>query len=386
MTDGWEIKSLGDVLKLEYGKPLPEEDRDDKGAYPAYGANGIKCRTRKFLCERPGIIVGRKGSAGEVTLTEERFWPLDVTYFVAFDDRRYDLKFLYLCLRRLHLTRLANGVKPGLNRNDVYQLNFSFPSLGEQKRIVSLIDGAFARLDAAVANAEKNLTNVHEMFGCYLAAKFANNGIMVPLRDLASEITDGDHSPPPKAKKGIPFITISDIVKSTRDIDFSDTFLVPEEYFNGLKSNKKPRIGDVLYTVTGATLGIPVLVKQQRDFCFQRHIGLIRPNKSTDSRWLAYGLLSPQVFKQATEGSTGTAQKTVSLSVLRGLALPKSSLVDQKRIAGLLDELSDKTLRLEAIYRRKLADLTELKQAILQKAFAGELTAQPERLLQHALA
>ena len=39
------------------------------------------------------------------------------------------------------------------------------------------------------------------------------------------------------------------------------------------------------------------------------------------------------------------------------------------------DELRYETQRLEAIYRQKLAALTELKQSILQKAFTGELTA-----------
>lgn len=57
---GWELRQLGDALKLEYGKPLPEEDRDDDGAYPAYGANGVKCRTKMFFFGKPSIIVGRK--------------------------------------------------------------------------------------------------------------------------------------------------------------------------------------------------------------------------------------------------------------------------------------------------------------------------------------
>ena len=74
-------------------------------------------------------------------------------------------------------------------------------------------------------------------------------GHFLKLAELASEITDGDHSPPPKAPTGVPFITISDIVKPTRELDFSNTFTVPAEYFRNLKPNKRPRLGDVLYTV-----------------------------------------------------------------------------------------------------------------------------------------
>ena len=62
----WHIKRLGDVLKLEYGKPLSKDQRDDDGDFPVYGANGIKCRTNKYYWDKPSIIVGRKGSAGEV--------------------------------------------------------------------------------------------------------------------------------------------------------------------------------------------------------------------------------------------------------------------------------------------------------------------------------
>jgi type I restriction enzyme S subunit len=195
----------------------------------------------------------------------------------------------------------------------------------------------------------------------------------VRLSELTTDITDGDHMPPPKASSGVPFITISDIVKPTRTIDFGNTFTVPKKYFESLKPNKKPRLGDVLYTVTGATLGIPVLVKQEIDFCFQRHIGLIRPKPDTDSTWLSYALLSPQVFRQATVGSTGAAQKTVSLAVLRNISVPKIRFSDQKQIAAKLEAIEQETQRLDSIYQQKLAALEALKKSLLHQAFTGNL-------------
>ena len=77
----------------------------------------------------------------------------------------------------------------------------------------------------------------------------------------------------------------------------------------------------MLYTVTGS-YGIPIKVPKDVAFCFQRHIGLLRPNEETNTSWLHYALLSPAVFKQATDGATGTAQKTVSLRVLRSIRVP----------------------------------------------------------------
>ncbi len=205
-------------------------------------------------------------------------------------------------------------------------------SISEQRRIVGILDDAFAGIAKAKANAEKNLQNARALFDSYLNSWFAamwNSCDLVTLSDLATDITDGDHLPPPKAITGIPFITIGNINKETRTIDFADTFMVPHEYFNSLKPNRRPKKGDVLYTVTGS-FGIPVIVSDDFKFCFQRHIGLIRPNAHTQTKWLYYLLLSPQVLAQATERATGTAQKTVSLTVLRTFRVPRVSLSQQQ--------------------------------------------------------
>jgi len=259
--------------------------------------------------------------------------------------------------------------------DQIRQMDILVPPLPEQRRIVGILDAAFDGIATAKANAEKNLQNARALFESHLNAVFTDawkQGELVTLSDLASGITDGDHLPPPKSPTGIPFITIGNIVKDTRTIDFSDTFKVPRDYFDGVKPIKKPKKGDVLFTVTGS-FGIPVLVNDNREFCFQRHIGLIRPKAETNSAWLYYLLMSPQVFKQANDRATGTAQKTVSLKVLRTFDVPKLPLDEQTPAVAKLNALSAETKRLESIYQRKLAALDELKKSLLHQAFSGQL-------------
>jgi type I restriction enzyme S subunit len=62
------------------------------------------------------------------------------------------------------------------------------------------------------------------------------------------------------------------------------------------------------------------------------------------------------------------------------------SVSEQERIAASLDDVLFESKRLEAIYQQKLDNLAALKQAILQKAFAGELTTQPKQVLPEAVA
>jgi type I restriction enzyme, S subunit len=256
------------------------------------------------------------------------FWSSEYIFFRP--NQSIDKNWLYYFLaresfRKEGAERMSGAVgHKRVAKEFIEAYPIPLPPLPEQKRIIAILDEAFEGITAAVANAEKNLANARELFDSHLNSVFTEmweSCELVSLSELATDITDGDHLPPPKAVTGVPFITIGNIDKETRTIDFTDTFMVPREYFDGLKVNRRPKKGDVLYTVTGS-FGIPVIVEDDFKFCFQRHIGLIRPKAETQSAWLYYLLLSPQVFKQANEGATGTAQKTVSLKVLRSFKVP----------------------------------------------------------------
>lgn len=145
------VKNISEVLKLQYGKGLKHSDRNSKGLYPAYGANGIKTRTDKYLFDKSSIIVGRKGSAGELTLVKEKFWPLDVTYYVTHDDEKTDINFLFYALQQKKLNLLAKGVKPGINRNEIYALKIYVPSINQQKLIVEKLNSIKFSIDKIIS-------------------------------------------------------------------------------------------------------------------------------------------------------------------------------------------------------------------------------------------
>jgi type I restriction enzyme S subunit len=169
----WKKQNIGEFLKLEYGKPLDIKDRCLSGKFPVYGANGEKDRTNKFYYNKSTVIIGRKGSAGELNLTENKFWPLDVTYFVTFDDEKYDLKFVYFLLLTLKLTRLAKGVKPGVNRNDVYSINVFMPSLKEQKSIVTKLSALSTETKKLETIYKQKLADLEELKKSVLKKAFS---------------------------------------------------------------------------------------------------------------------------------------------------------------------------------------------------------------------
>lgn len=141
----WGEKELGEVFVLNYGKGLSRSERSEDGKYIVYGANGELGRSDKYLIEGEGIIIGRKGSAGEITRVSGRYWPTDVTYFVT-EDKNYEIDFTYYLFKFLDFPQYAVGVKPGINRNQIYEIKIPLPPLAEQKRIVKHLDSLSQKL------------------------------------------------------------------------------------------------------------------------------------------------------------------------------------------------------------------------------------------------
>lgn len=156
----------------------------------------------------------------------------------------------------------------------------------------------------------------------------------VKLVDCCISISDGDHQPPPKAGSGVPFVTIANINKSNQ-FDFSNTMFVPKDYYDRLDSKRKAQVGDILYSVVGS-FGIPVLIKEDRPFVFQRHIAILRPNDRINSAFLYYTMLSRDFYAKADAAAIGAAQRTVSLTSLRRMEIVLPPLEVQEAIASKL--------------------------------------------------
>lgn len=346
------MRKLGEVISLEYGKPLPKDQRCEQGGFPAYGANGIKTYSIESYCNQPSIIVGRKGTAGAVNLVEGGFWPLDVTYYVTFDGNEYDLKFLYYLLSSLDLPSLATGVKPGINRNVVYAIERSFPPLPEQKSIVAILDEAFAGIDAAIANTEKNLVNARELFESYLRSAFNTErdgwfnttiGDQITLQ-RGFDITKKEQIPGP-----VPVVS-SGGIKSYHDI--------AKVGGPGVVIGRKGSLGTVYFL---------------EDSFWPHDTTLwVKDFRTNHPRFVYYFLRSLDLKKL----DSGAANPALNRNMVHPIPIRWPAREKQVQLVEKFDAVCDESQRLEAIYQNKLSSLTELKQSLLKAAFSGELTRQ----------
>lgn len=271
----------------------------------------------------------------------------------------------------------------------------------EQHRIVARIEELFSRLDAGIEALQRARVQLRRYRQAVLKAAVEGrlteqwrkehpevepaekpleqvDGLprdwsFVILKNICVDITDGDHQAPPQSSAGIPFLVISNIKEGR--LDFAKTRFVPEEYYDLIPRIRKPTRGDILYSLVGS-YGIPVIVNTERKFCFQRHIGLIRPSRVVDTNYLFYFLKSDFAFRQATNAATGTAQLTVSLQGLRSFKVPFPPLTEQKMIVSEIERRFSASDSIESILGTNQERADRLRQSILKRAFEGRLVPQ----------
>lgn len=192
------------------------------------------------------------------------------------------------------------------------------------------------------------------------------------LGTISEAIGDGDHQPPPQTFSGIPFLVISNV--SGGKLSFENTRFVSAEYFNQLPEARKPQKGDLLFTVTGS-YGIPILVDTDDNFCFQRHIAIVRPC-ITSNRYLHVILGSSYVKSVCDDKATGTAQKTVGLATLRELLIPVAPYNEQVRIYTQVRAAMSIVNSISSEKEDLLIIIENTKSKILNLAIRGQLVPQ----------
>jgi type I restriction enzyme S subunit len=135
IPSGWAVRKLGEILELQYGKALKQEDRTE-GLVPVYGSSGIVGMHDTALVNGPGIVVGRKGNVGSVFWSDESFYPIDTVYFVV---SKLPLRFLYHDLQSKTFLN-SDAAVPGLNRTQAYSMETVVPTPELLSRFTAIAD------------------------------------------------------------------------------------------------------------------------------------------------------------------------------------------------------------------------------------------------------
>lgn len=397
MKKDWEINKLGDVCEIARGgSPRPIKDyitTDEDGInWIKIGdtdPSGKYIYTTSEKIKPAGLKKSRYVEAGDFLLSNSMSFgrPYVLQTNGCIHDGWLVLKnyqkslyldfFYYLLLspnvqKQFEIEAKGSTVR-NLNTEIVSNINVSYPPLEEQKRIVKILDEKFAQLETIKTNAQTNLQNAKDLFQSQLAKAFSNTTWEKKrLQDCTSIIGDGLHGTPKYDENGNYYfingsnLTITDIVFTPETKRVNETEY--QKYKVELNENT------VFLSINGSTLGKRTAFYNNEPVILGKSACYINVKSNTLNKYFLRHFLSSDIFQEyAWKEKTGAAIPNLGLKAMRDLKIPLPPLPEQKRIVKELDTLSEKVRQLQEIYTKQIANCDELKQALLQKAFEGDL-------------
>ncbi len=257
-------------------------------------------------------------------------------------------------------------------------INVPIPSHIEQQQIVDLLDKAFADIEQARTNTEKNLQNARELFDSYLQQVFSERGEDWEETNLGviSELKNGLNYT--QASKG-------ELVKIVGVKNFKDKFYISNDELETIQIDGTlseayhAKDGDIFIVRSNgnkALIGRSVLAKGVTGKV--SHSGFtIRVRLSSSAilpSYLTHYLKSKHVHNLLIRSGEGANISSLNQKALASLPVRFPEKNEQLRLVHDIEAIQSKTMALVDVYEQKLAALDELKQSLLQQAFTGQLT------------
>jgi len=381
MREGWGIVNIGEACEIldNKRKPITKKDRIE-GDYPYYGATGILSYVEGYIFDEKLVLLGEDGAKWEsgdrsAFIINGKTWVNNHAHVLRPNRKVLIDEWLVYNLNFQNLMTYVSGMTvPKLNQGNMKKIQISVPQIEEQKEIVSILDDAFASIDKAKANIERNIENAKELFQSKLNEIFSQTGKGWENKTLIDicKFIDYRGRTPKKTDNGVKLITAKNVRMGYLKNN-PEEFIDIDEYDNWM-TRGIPEKGDVLFTTEAPLANVALLNTSEKIALAQRIITLCPDRSLLSGEYLCYCLQSKPIQKKIHDKGTGATVTGIKSKLLKKIEVQINSLKEQQKIVNLLDTLNNLTQSSISNYEKELDNLEELKKSILQKAFSGELT------------
>lgn len=404
MKAGWEVKALGEVCSFENGdrgKNYPGRKAFVSEGVPFINAghltdDGIDWPNMNYIplehYQRIGsgkiqsgdILYCLRGSLGKFAHVDSDSLGAIASSLVIIRPKPsvladYVGHYLASPLAHEMVEQYENGAaQPNLSGASLAKFQIPLPPLDEQKRIVEVLDAAFEGLSRARAHTETNLQNARELFESGVDEMFQSdlaNWKSGTLGKLVGNVATGPFGSilhkSDYVEGQTPIVNPAHIVDGRIEPDSRKT--ISGEAKQRLKSYVL-RKGDIVIGRRGDMGRCAVVGEKEDGWLCGTGSFFIRPNGNANSDFVAHLLRSRTYIEKLESVAGGATMPNISNKDLAELEVELPTLQQQDSYLLKIEALRSDTNDLQSHYRAKLADLDALRQALLQKAFAGELT------------
>lgn len=393
MKEGWEVTTIGAKFKTSSGgtpNKIHKEYYED-GDIPWLRSGevcekyisktemyitqeGLNNSSAKWFPERTVVVAMYGATAGQVgilgipTTTNQAICGI-------FPNKNFLPEFVYyaiLCQQTDLVAQAVGNAQPNISQDKIKKVRIPNLSLPEQERIVSILDAEFAKIDAVKAGAEKSLQHAKDLFQAALKKELTpKEGWETKKLKEVAEICLGLTHTPQYVEKGVPFVSVKDI--SGGVLDLSKTKKISKEEFENFPYGAKPNKGDVLFCRVG-TLGKPLVLALEEPFGIFVSVGFLRPNRNIiHPEILRFWMLSSMFDSQVNANVVGSTLKNLNTGWLKNFIVSIPPMIEQVTVIDNLFRIEKNCKTLQANYERTIALCDDMKQALLRKAFNGEL-------------
>jgi len=399
MKKGWEIKKFGEVCNFvrgPFGGSLKKSIFKENG-YAVYeqkhaiydkfdnvryfiDENKFK-EMKRFELNTGDLIMSCSGTIGKIAIVPDGIKKgiINQALLILSPTNKLNNIFLKLWMQSENFQESLNKFSKGAAIKNIASvkvlknIDIPIPPLPEQKRIVNILDKAFAEIAQAKANAEQNLKNAKELFESYLNRIFENKGEDWVEKTLGEVCVKTETvNPKLEPKKEFVYIDVSSVNKETKIIEETTTLLGKDA---PSRARKFVRTNDVIFaTVRPTHQRVAIINNEFNNQVCSTGYYVLRTKEIVHYKIIYYYILTFSFNEEMKKRQKGASYPAVTNKDVESqiISFPKSK-AEQKQIVKELDQLQAETKKLELVYQQKLVNLEELKKSILQKAFNGEL-------------
>ena len=405
MKAGWKTVKLGEVCSFERGLTYSKSDEAEAPGITVLRANNVDLDSgrlnlddlryisakvavdeKKYLSANSIIVCTASGSRDHLGKTAHISKPPRMTFggFMGLlkPSPEIDSLFLFYLTRSDLYRSFIAGLSSGTNINnlkgsDLLSWEIPLPPLAEQKRIVAMLDEAFAGIDEATAKAEANIRDAEILFESYLQSVFHDQEQgweQKRLGDLVTRLTNGYVGPTRNIyqESGVPYL-LARHVKNNR-LNFDGRTFISQEF--NLKNKKSLlKTGDVLLVQSGHIGHCAVVTDEHDGHNCHAMIVITATKGSFIGPFLSLFFNSSGMKRKFEQIRSGSTVPHLTCGEIRELMIPLPTIEIQKDIVERAKVLDEYILQLRSNLANRLSAYDEFKRSLLIQAFAGELTA-----------
>ena len=375
-TDDWEQRKLGDVYNFQYGEF--NNNPDNGGEYPIYGANGIIGGYTKYNAEDSAIIGHMGAYAGYVVWASGKHF---VTYngtIARPSDDLLDSKFGYYMLSQKQIYRICAGSgQPFVSYADLNRIDIKIPiDTSEQEKMGAY----FADLDHLITLHQRKCENVQKLKKYMLQKMFSQNGTNVPeirfegfrdaweqrkLDDVAEFSKGSGYSKGDLIESGTPIILYGRLYTNYETIISDvDTFV---EAKDGSVYSKG---GEVIVPASGETAEdiARAASVDKSGILLGGDLNVVTPKEDINSAFLAISISNGSSQRELARKAQGKSVVHIHNEEIRNLVVAFPTKTEQNKIENYFADLD----HLITLHQHKCEELKNIKKFMLQNMFVQE--------------